>query len=166
MASASTFNAVFFDSANSKLYHVVIDVAGASSLTATLLYDDISYIRETFFTPTRSTETINGASVQLSFSVGYDADLNYLNGGSLAAKTSPSGGEMGIVLPSHRSRSCLTVTDETITIGDLSEELTLDNGSKNAGSFSNSLSTVLTLFARNIDSYDIVVGELELNTWC
>ena len=144
MASATTFNAVVFDQTGHKLYHVLIDVDvnGTSSLTATLLYDGIDHIRETFFTPVRSTENVNGASVQLSFSVGYDSDLPYLNSGSLASKSSPSGNEMGVVVPSHRSRSCLTMTDETFTIVTNEDDtLVIDDASIDSGDFVENLST-------------------------
>ena len=85
---------------------------------------------------------MNGASVQLSFSVGYDSDLPYLNSGSLASKSSPSGNEMGVVVPSHRSRSCLTMTDETFTIVTNEDDtLVIDDASIDSGDFVENLST-------------------------
>lgn len=63
MDSSTTFSAVLFDQSTLKLYHVLIDVTGTASVTATLLYENINFARETFFTPARSSETVNGASV-------------------------------------------------------------------------------------------------------
>ena len=48
------------------------------TVTATLLYKDIPYIRESFFPTTDSFVNVNGASVKKSYSVGYASYLAYL----------------------------------------------------------------------------------------
>ena len=49
----------------------------STTVTATLLYKGIPYIRESFFPPTGTDVIINGASVKKSYSVGYASSLAY-----------------------------------------------------------------------------------------
>ena len=50
------------------------------TVTATLLYKDIPYIRESFFPPKGTVEIINNSDVKQSYSVGYSLSLT--NGAS------------------------------------------------------------------------------------
>ena len=47
------------------------------TVTATLLYKGIPYIRESFFPTTGTNVIINNASVKRSYSVGYASSLTY-----------------------------------------------------------------------------------------
>lgn len=98
----------------------------ASSITATLIYKDIDYFRESWFPPSRDLATVNGASVQRSYTVGYSMSLEYSGG----TKTSHNSNYMGIMLPSDRGESCLIVNDDTLAIAVSTvplAELTLGN---------------------------------------
>ena len=131
-------------------------------MIATLLYKDIPYIRESFFPQNGSVVTINGASVSKSYSVGSALSLDY---GASQTKTSQNKKRMGLMLPSHRSESCLKVNEATLSLtltNDSSIKLTKDN----EGEFTSSISTTTEVAYKELSIFDIDLTKVESNDWC